>query len=86
MSVLPCSKGGKICVWELCFDNSFLQPYRAGEMISEVGGLGLEGPSRKRAPSVSKGPKSYYLPRADLGKRLGGGHKSADMPDLMDEF
>ena len=25
------------------------------------GGLGLEGPLRKRAPSASKGPKSYYL-------------------------
>ena len=35
---------------------------RAGEMISEVGGLGLEGPLRKRAPSASKGPKSYYMP------------------------
>ena len=33
-------------------------PNRAGEMIPEVGGLGLGGPRRKGSPSVSKGPKS----------------------------
>ena len=30
---------------------------RAGEMIPEVGGLGLGGPRGKGSPSVSKGPK-----------------------------
>ena len=30
---------------------------RAGEMIREVGGLGLGGPRGKGSPSISKGPK-----------------------------
>ena len=35
-------------------------PHRAGEMIREVGGLGLGGPSRKRVPKCLKGPKTTY--------------------------
>ena len=31
---------------------------RAAEMIPEMGGLGLGGPSRKRAPKCRKGPKT----------------------------
>ena len=38
-------------------------------MISEVGGLGLGGPSKKRVPKCLKGPKTTYTTILTAGKQ-----------------